>query len=92
MSEYTVVAKLKNKEPESFIFVTLSSDFGTITRTWCSAVMEEILVTLSSDFRAITQILYPAVTESELWSALHKKGIADDEITALIESARANPV
>ena len=68
MGEDTIVAKLKGVESESFVFITLSSDFGAITR-----------------------MSYPAVTEADLWAALHKMRLHDHEIKALTQHARVNP-
>jgi hypothetical protein len=51
-----------------------------------------LFITLNADCSAITRMSYPALTEDDLWGALHKMGKPHDEIKALIETARDHPV
>ena len=51
-----------------------------------------IFVAVKSDFSAITRISCPALSEGDIWAALHKQGMPDHEIKSWIAAARKNPI
>jgi hypothetical protein len=51
-----------------------------------------IFVTVKDNFSGITRMSYPALSADDLWAALHKQGMPEEEIKVMIEQARKNPV